>query len=588
MNRFRFTFALSFFMLILSGCNFDEPLSVRIAHINDTHSHFDEELTQVGLPDENGNPALTYAYVGGYPRLKTKVDELRSQAELEEQEFLLLHGGDAFAGTLFFSLFKGDLNAEFMNLFGFDAMAIGNHEFDLGNDVLAGFAENVNFPLLSANTKTKRSDPLSGKYLPYTIKIMGEGDKAQPVAIVGLTTEFTSLISSPSDQTKFKDIIEVSQSITDHLRSTGLNKIIFLTHLGLDEDRLLAQMVSGIDVIIGGHSPTLLGDHRNIGLGNDFPSPVMETDPEGASVCIMHAIENSWGLGVTDVEFSGDGSITACSGQNTFLVGNVFAQGNPPQPVGDAAFQAISAYIGNFPNIEIVEKDVEAQNILDAAKAQVAAFSSTIVGAASTPLLHVRLPGDTHPVGGTLMEGSHVAPHVASSMVLKAEQTSGQRYVAIMNAGGVRSDIEGNISVGTAYSVLPFSSTLVTMSIPGESLNNVITSAVANAYLISGVTFPYVSNIQYSVDLTDPATPTVTNIMVLDENGEFQPLDNNASYNLVTTSYLAGGGDGYQFNGAQAQIDTGHVDADILVQYVESQPGGVLDNINSGITVISQ
>lgn len=585
MNRLRFTLALFVTLLFLSGCNFDEPLSVRIAHINDTHSHFDEQLMPVGLPDANGNPALTYTYVGGYPRLKTKIDQLRDQAELDDQNFLLLHGGDAFAGTLFFSLFQGDLNAEFMNLFGFDAMVLGNHEFDLGNEKLAEFADKVNFPLLSANTKTTFNDPLFGKYAPYTIKMMGKGKDKQPVAIVGLTTEFTALISSPSDQTTFKDIVEVSQTIVDHIQATGLNKIIFVTHLGLDEDRMLAQLVAGIDVIIGGHSPTLLGDHRNIGLGNDFPSPVMETAADGSPVCIMHAIEESLGLGVTDVEFSGMGEVTSCSGQNTFLVGNIFAQGTPPTPVSPEAYQVISSYIASIPNVEIVEKDVETQSILDAAKLEVEAFASTVVGVTSDPLLHVRLPGDTHPSGPVLGNGSLVAPHVAASMAFKAEQTSGERYVAVMNAGGVRADMTGEISVGTAYSVLPFNSTLVTMSISGSVLEQVISSAVSNAYLISSVTFPYVANIKYDINLSDPAAPVVTNIMVLDGNGVYQPIDSAETYNLATTSYLAGGGDGYQFPGATNQIDTGHVDADILVQYVESQPGGVLNIIESGINV---
>lgn len=566
---------------LLAGCKNNEPLSLKIAHVNDTHSHFDEEVMKIGLPDGNGNPALTYVYAGGYPKLKTKIDQLKVDAMVQEKEFMLLHAGDAFAGTLFFTLFKGQLNADFMNYFEFDAMAIGNHEFDLGNETLAEFADTVNFPLLSANIKVKGRDPMHGRFLPFTLKMVAE----QPVAIVGLTTEFTEIISSPSDDTQFKGVVESSRKVVKALTAAGINKIVFLTHLGLDEDKLLAQSVPGIDVIIGGHSPELLGDFSNIGLGNGEPSPVMEQDPNGNPVCIMHSGEHSKAIGVTDVEFSGNGIVESCAGQNVLLVGNIFAQGNPPQPVDAATYQIISDYIAVSPNIEVVEDDLIAKSMLDQAKMEVDAFASTVIGVTGEPLYHVRLPGDQHPVGGALPNGSMVAPHIAQSMAFKMEQTSGIPYVAMMNAGGVRADMVNEITVGTAYSVLPFSSTIVSMTVSGSSLMNTLSTNVANAFLISGVAFPYVANIRYTVNLTDPTVPTVENIQIMDSDGIYQPIDPSGTYNLVTTSYLAGGGDLYQFGGAENITDTGHVDAAVLAEYVEAQPGGVLNNIGSGILI---
>lgn len=569
--------------MAIAGCYNDEPLSLKIAHINDTHSHFDEEILQIGLPDESGNLTPTYAYVGGYPRLKTYTDQLRDEAESAGQDFLLLHGGDAFSGSLYFSIYKGQLNADFMNYFGFDAMAIGNHEFDLGNQALADFADQVSFPLLSANIKTKRTDPLHGKYLAVSVQMLG--DNPQPVAIVGLTTAFTALISSPSDETVFKDAIETAQKAVDKLTLAGINKVIFLTHQGLNDDKLLARSVSGIDVIIGGHTPELLGNHLNIGLPSQGPSPILEQDPEGNPVCIMKSVDFSRAIGNTDVEFSGDGRIESCEAETTFLLGNIFARGTPPTPLFGTAWQVIADYIDAAPNLVMVEKDTVAQSMVDAANLEVAEFSSSIVGAVSEPLYHVQFPGGTHPSGGVQAEGSAVAPHVAASMSFKMEQTTGQPHIGIMNAGGVRSDLIGDITVGDAYTTLPFSSTLVSLSISGQSLIDLIQTNTLNAYLISGNAFTYVSNLSYSIDLSDPANPIVSNVMVKDSSGVFSPIDTASKYNVATTSYLAGGGDGYVFNGATAITDTGHVDAETLVEYIQSQPGAVLDAISTGITV---
>ena len=136
----------------------------------------------------------------------------------EDKEFLLLHGGDAFTGTLFFTKFQGQLNAEYMNYFEFDAMAIGNHEFDRGNQVLADFSDLINFPLLSANVKVSGDDPMAEKYLPLTINLLDE----HPVAIVGLTTEYTELISSPSDNTKFIEVAKAAKTVVNILKTTGI------------------------------------------------------------------------------------------------------------------------------------------------------------------------------------------------------------------------------------------------------------------------------------------------------------------------------------------------------------------------------
>jgi 5'-nucleotidase len=565
--------------LVLSGCKFDKPMSVKLIHLNDTHSQFDQQITPIGLPNAQGQPTLTYAYVGGYPLLKTYIDHLREKAVEQNRASLLVHGGDAFSGSLFFTFYRGQLNADFMNYFDFDVMALGNHEFDLGNQELADFADKLNFPLISANTVVKPSDPFWGKYASAEIRMI----QGQPLAIVGLTTEQSEIISSPSDNTTFLNYIETAKKAVKKLRAVGIEKVVFLTHIGLDADISLAEQVDGVDVILGGHSQELFGDHRNVGLPKGLASPLLINGPTGKPVCIMHSLEYSKGVAEIDVDFDGAGDVTNCQAQNTFVVADIFAQGTPPGPVDSATHEAIRQYIASQPNLAIVQADVGAQNILDQAKYEVAEFANVEIGTTSEPLYHVRLPGDTASNGQTLSQGSMVGPHVAKSMSDKLTSTSGDLYYGIINAGGIRSDLNGSLSVGTAYTTLPFDSKLVSLKLSGQQLLTLLDTNIKNAYAISGVAFPYVSNLRVQIDVDSQGIPTVSSILALDDDGFYSPLDPNFMYGIVTTSYLYGGGDLYDFSAAEDAINTGFVDADVLVDYVKRQ--SVLNTLDQTIIV---
>lgn len=121
-----------------------------LAHINDTHSHFDETALplRLALPDGHSDIRL---HCGGFPRLAGFIKQARQRAITEQMPFLLLDAGDSFQGTLYFSCFKGQANAALLNQLGVDAMVVGNHELDTGNTPLANFLRQIRFPLLAAN-----------------------------------------------------------------------------------------------------------------------------------------------------------------------------------------------------------------------------------------------------------------------------------------------------------------------------------------------------------------------------------------------------------------------------------------------------
>ena len=193
-----------------------------------------------------------------------------------------------------------------MNALGYQAAAIGNHEFDSGPPALADFIEAANFPVLGANIDASAQVSLTGLIEPYTIIDVA----GQSIGIFGLTTEDTSNISSPGPDVIFSDHVAAAEATVATLQAMGVNKIVALTHLGYDVDQPLAAAVSGIDVIVGGHSHTPLGP-MPLARG---PYPTVVTSPAGEPVLIVTAWE--WGkyLGRLDVTFNPTGVVQSYNG----------------------------------------------------------------------------------------------------------------------------------------------------------------------------------------------------------------------------------------------------------------------------------
>lgn len=148
--------------------------TLKIIHVNDVHSHLDAdslELTFDGLETE--------CEAGDMARVAAKIAELK----MADSESLVLHAGDAVQGTLYYTMFKGEADAQVMNAIGFDAMAIGNHEFDDGDDQLAQFIDWLDTQVISANVEVPETNPLDGLYTSYVVQQVNGED----VRIIGLT-----------------------------------------------------------------------------------------------------------------------------------------------------------------------------------------------------------------------------------------------------------------------------------------------------------------------------------------------------------------------------------------------------------------
>ena len=265
--------------------------TLTVLHTNDFHARF-EPISKYdsGCGEEDNAEGKCF---GGSARLVTAITEARARSE----NSILVDGGDQFQGTLFYTYYKGKLAAEMMNKMGYTAMTVGNHEFDDGPEVLRGFVDAVNFPILMSNADIS-GEALLRDVIQKSVVIEQAGEK---IGLIGLTPEDTDELASPGPNVIFSDPSEVVQIEVDRLTAMGVNKIIVLSHSGYLVDQRVAANTTGVDVIVGGHSNTLLSNTNDRAEGA-YPTMVGDT-------AIVQAYAYGKFLGELNVTFDDDGRI---------------------------------------------------------------------------------------------------------------------------------------------------------------------------------------------------------------------------------------------------------------------------------------
>jgi 5'-nucleotidase len=528
---------MALMLLMVSACgdsnSSPHQTSVKILHVNDVHSHLDSDNLDLTL-----DGTTTEAEVGGMARVATLVNELSA----ENDNHLVLHAGDAVQGTLYYTLFQGAADAEVMNAIGFDAMCIGNHEFDDGDEWLAGFIDQLDAPVISSNIDVAPGNVLEGKFAPYIIKEVG----GQQIGIIGVTIAGkTQESSQPSDEITFNDEIDSVQAAVNELNAAGVGKIIVLSHYGYNNVQILATQVSDIDVIIDGDSHTLLGDFSPYGLADSGDYPTMATNADGDDVCIVQAWEYSKVLGELDVTFAGD-VLASCSGTPHLLLGDTFvredAEENEYTVAGDE-LAGIQQVIDADDQLTITAEDPTVAAIIATYAEDVDALGETVIGEAGEDLLLSRVPGHDY-YGVNLPLGSDITPVVAKAFYAMDPNAD----IAIQNAGGVRTSVtSGDITYDTAYTLLPFANTLYEIDMYGSEIKQVMEDAIENiAQGGSTGGFPYAYAIKYDVDATQAYGSRISNIeFKARDSDSYVALEDGTLYVVVTNSYTAAGRDGY-------------------------------------------
>ena len=197
MRKFAALAALSASTLAMSaGASFAD-YTLNILHINDWHSRIESnnKFESTCSAEEEGKGEC----IGGAARLVTAINQERDK--LKDQNVILLNGGDNFQGSLFYTTYKGKAEAEFLNQMKFDAMTVGNHEFDDGEDALAPFLEEIKFPVLSVNVKPDAQSKVGDKIKPSLVLEVGD----QKIGIIGAVTTDTPEIASPGPHIAIED-----------------------------------------------------------------------------------------------------------------------------------------------------------------------------------------------------------------------------------------------------------------------------------------------------------------------------------------------------------------------------------------------
>ena len=491
--------------------------TLTILHTNDTHSRI-EEVNKYDATCSAKESAEQQCF-GGMARLKAAIDAERAKGG----NMLVLDAGDQFQGSLFFTTYKGTDNAEFMNAIGYDAMALGNHEFDLGQEGLAPFLEKIKLPVLSANIETAAGSPIHGKFARYLVKTIGN----EKIGIVGLTTPDTVEIARPGQDIRFFDAKETLQRMITDLKAEGVNKIIALTHLGYDADQQLAAELDDVDAIVGGHSHTLLGDNA---LRASGPYPTLVKNPSGKMVPVVTAYAYTQYLGRLVLNFDDAGNLTSASGAPLRL---------------DASIK---------PDAELASRIAEMAKPIEELKNRRVAETTKLIDGSAVSCRTQQCPmGD-----------------LVTTAMLDRVRDQGIT-AALINGGALRASIKaGDITMGDVLVVLPFQNTVATFQMKGSDLRSALENGVSQIEKGSG-RYPQVTGIKFTLDMAKPAGQRITAVEMQDAESNWQPLDDNKLYGIAATDYLRTGGDGYDMIAQKAEkaYDYGPSLDQVVAEYLQ-------------------
>lgn len=455
-----FIIAIALLILIPSVSASDDLI---IVHTNDVHARYADNL--------------------GYAAAADIVDNLRENYE----NVILLDAGDTLNGKPEAKESQGGTAVEILNAMEYDAMTVGNHEFDYSLDVIFARESEMNFPLLAANIFYKDTD--EPVFQENTIIETGNWK----IGIFGLTAPKTVTTSSyGKDHNLYlasgEELYKIAWAQIDELKSKGCNFIICLAHLGMSEmdspDTSVELMKSakGIDLCVDGHSHTTLENGYPIG-----DSMIVSTG------CYLNA------LGV--VKVSTDKKITA---------------------------ELINSHEGVDSKIDEMVK-----GFIDEA----AAAYSRVIGYSE-----VFLNGERNP--GVRNEETNLGDFAADALYNFAEVKGAEPDFALINGGGLRTSISvGNITLSDLITLEPFGNTVVMFSAEGK---NILQAIEDNTALIPQECpgFPQVSGLVYSIDTSkEYKAGEVNRVKILSVGGE--RFDENRFYNVSSVNFIAKGGDAY-------------------------------------------
>ncbi|MBB3317197.1 5'-nucleotidase [Rhizobium sp. BK181] len=515
-KSFQFGLLTASMLALSSGAAFAD-YELNILHINDFHSRIESinKFDSTCSAEEEGKKEC----FGGAARLKTAIDQRRN--DLNGKNVLLLNAGDNFQGSLFYTTYKGAAEAEVLNDMKFDVMTVGNHEFDDSEDGLATFLDKVKFPVISANVLAGDGSKLGDRIKPSLVLDVG----GQKIGIVGAVTNDTEELSSPGPKVMIADDVQTITAAVEDLKKQGVNKIIALTHVGYPRDLAAIAKIPDVDVVVGGHSHSLLS---NTDPKAEGPYPTMVDNPGGYKVPVVQAASYSKYLGDLVVTFDDNGVVKGAKG-DPILIDSSFT----PDPTLTARIAELAK------PIEELRKKV--------------------IGSSEAPIQGDRTV--------CRVEECSMGNLVADAMLDRGKSQG--MTIAIQNGGGLRASIDaGDVTQGEVITVLPFQNTLATFQLTGADIRKALENGLGKIEEGAG-RFPQVSGLKYTFDKTKPSGSRLVSVEVKDGDA-FVPLDDQKTYGVVTNNFMRAGGDGYSIfeTAGKNAYDFGPDLADVTAEYL--------------------
>ncbi|MDF7666820.1 bifunctional UDP-sugar hydrolase/5'-nucleotidase UshA [Orbaceae bacterium ESL0727] len=503
----------------------DKPYQITILHTNDHHGRFwHNDIGEYGLAAQ-----------------KTVVDEIRAEVEQKGGQLLLLSGGDINTGVPESDALNAEPDFKGMNKIGYDAMAVGNHEFDHDLSVIREQQKWVDFPFLSANIYNKQNG--TRVFEPYKI-FNKQGIK---IAVFGLTTDDTPILASPKniDGLEFRKTLPEAKKVIAEIKTREKPDVILaVTHMGHYPDGNHGSMAPGdvtlarglpagdLDMIVGGHSqnPVCMAKPNQRITHYEPGSPCVPDQQNGTWIVQAH----EWGKYVGRADF-------------IFLNGKLTLQNYQLIPIN------LKKEVDNgngTKRLEYYTKEIaqnsEMLDLLTPYQEKGQQQLSVVVG---------KLEG--------YLEGARDKVRYQQTnmgqMLLAAFIARTNADIGIISGGMIRdSMIEGNITYRDILKVEPFGNSVVYFDLTGKALFDYLQVAVdkkpgAGAYA-------HFRNV----------TMTLENGKIVALKVKGQPVQLDKTYRIATLDYLAMGGDGYpKTDTLPTYVNTGYLDADVIKQYIE-------------------
>ncbi|KAJ2558632.1 hypothetical protein EV175_000704 [Coemansia sp. RSA 1933] len=499
--------------------------ALRLIHTNDMHAHF-LPFDSSGEACEPAQAAANSGCVGGSAYVKAVVDHLRLGTGVGgRSNTILLNAGDEFQGSVYNTLFKGNMSADLLNVFGIDALALGNHEFDHGPHHLARYLNRVRAPAVCANIEFATQDvpELQAALQPFTVV------DRHKVGIIGVLTPETERSSSIGAGITITDAVDAVNRMRRRLNDMGIHRIVVLSHLGYDQDKDLAARVdSGISLVVGAHTHSYLAPSANISdamqkaetAGGPYPTWVANTRDREWQTAVVQAKSFGQYVGFLDLVFNDDGSLDSRLTRGRPVPVDVVSSDSPVHAMA--------------PNKQVL---AVMQPYLD----QAAAFVGTVIGQSAAEF----------PAPASNRDPAELALGnlVTDALVWATKHVP----VALMGSGALRHRLpQGDIARAALFDALPFDDALMAVQLSGRALRSVVDASIsANNNRSSPVLSTLqASGLRWTTTPQDNGSPAIeirTEIGDIEkrpmEGEKWETLDDAKSYEVLAPKFLANGGD---------------------------------------------